>query len=102
VIDAPSPSASRGAFTATEAGWRFAGALTLDDAGQVLHATRSMSLPENGQVDFAGLTQADSSALAVIIALKRRGASEGRALSVGGLPDSLRSLAVVYGVDDLI
>jgi phospholipid transport system transporter-binding protein len=102
VIDAPSASTSGGAFTATEAGWRFAGALTLDDAAEVLAATRAMPLPQNGRVDFAGLAQADSSALAVIIALKRRGASEGRALSVTGLPDSLRSLAVVYGVDDLV
>jgi phospholipid transport system transporter-binding protein len=102
VIDAPSASASRGAFTAAGAGWRFEGALTLDDAAQVLEATRTMPLPEDGGIDFAGLTQADSSALAVIIALKRRGASEGRVLSIAALPDSLRSLAVVYGVDDLI
>ncbi|MGE5171968.1 MAG: lipid asymmetry maintenance protein MlaB [Rudaea sp.] len=102
MTDAPFTSASRGAFMATEAGWRFAGALTLDDAAYVLEATRAMPLPQDGTVDFAGLTHADSSALAVIIALKRRGASENRALSITGLPGSLRSLAVVYGVDDLI
>jgi len=59
-------------------------------------------LPANGIVDFTGLLHADSAALVIIIALKRRAAAEGRALSATGLPASLRSLAVVYGVENLL
>src|SRR5207249_10570884 len=83
-----------GGFTATETGWSFAGALTLDDAAGVLDASTSMRLPESGIVDFRGMMHADSAALAVIIALRRRAAAEGRTLAITGLPPSLRSLAV--------
>ena len=91
-----------GGFAASERGWLFAGALTLDDAAGVLATTGTMPLPANGVIDMRGMMHADSSALAVIIALRRRAASEGRKLSIVGLPASLRSLAVVYGVEDLV
>jgi phospholipid transport system transporter-binding protein len=91
-----------GGFTASERGWMFAGALTLDDAANVLAAAKTTPLPANGVVDLRGMMHADSSALAVIIALRRRAASEGRTLAIVGLPASLRSLAVVYGVEDLV
>ena len=91
-----------GGFTASERGWLFAGALTLDDAAGVLAASGTMPLPANGVIDMRGMMHADSSALAVIIALRRRAAGEGRKLSIVGLPASLRSLAVVYGVEDLV
>jgi hypothetical protein len=41
-------------------------------------------------------------ALALIIALRRRAALEGTTLSITGLPQSLHSLAVVYGVENLV
>ena len=91
-----------GAFTASERGWAFAGALTLDDAAAVLEASRAMPLPANGVVDLSGMLQADSAALAMIIALRRRATAEGRTLSINGLPPTLRSLAIVYGVENLV
>ena len=91
-----------GAFTVDGNGWRFAGALTFDDAARVFAASRSVALPANGVVDFSGMTHADSSALAIMMALKRRATAEGRALAIAGLPASLRSLAVVYGVENLL
>lgn len=97
-----SPAPSGGAFTASDEGWTFAGALTLGDAAAVLEATRQMPLPASGVVDLGAMTQADSAALAVVIALRRRAAAEGRTLSIAGVPAALRSLAVVYGVEDLL
>jgi phospholipid transport system transporter-binding protein len=94
--------ADDGAFTVDGNGWRFTGALTFDDAARVFAASRAVALPANGVVDFSGMTHADSSALAIMIALKRRAAAEGRALSIEALPASLRSLAVVYGVENLL
>ena len=91
-----------GGFSASERGWLFAGALTLDDAAGVLAAANAMPLPANGVIDMRGMMHADSSALAVLIALRRRASGEGRRLSVVGLPPSLRSLAIVYGVEDLV
>ena len=89
-------------FTASDTGWRFVGALTFDDAAGVLEASRAIALPDTGVVDMSGLTHADSAALAVVIALKRRAAAEGRMLAIEGMPPSLHSLALAYGVEDLI
>ena len=93
--------ATRG-FSASSAGWQFASTLTLDDAAAALEASQALPLPDSGVVDFGGLTHADSAALAVMLALKRRGAEEGRTLAIRGIPPSLRSLAAVYGIDDLL
>ena len=91
-----------GGFSTSNDGWLFAGALTFDDAAAVLEASKELPLPANDVVDFGGLMQADSSALAVMIALKRRASAEGRSLAIRGMPASLRSLAIVYGVDNLL
>jgi phospholipid transport system transporter-binding protein len=99
VIDAAEPV---GGFTAGPTGWSFAGALTLGDAASVLEGARRMPLPPSGIVDFSGMMQADSAALALIIALRRRAALEGTTLAITGLPQSLHSLAVVYGVENLV
>jgi len=63
-----------GAFAAADGGarWKFHGALTMDGAAAALEAADALPLPSTGVVDFSGLLQADSAALAVIIALKRR------------------------------
>jgi phospholipid transport system transporter-binding protein len=103
VIEHPCDDASAvGGFTASASGWHFSGALTLDDAAGIFDASAQTPLPANGVVDFSGMRHADSAALAIVIALKRRAAAEGRALSATGLPASLHSLAVVYGVDGLL
>ena len=91
-----------GGFSAAKDGWLFAGALMFDDAAAVLEASQSLPLPASGIVDFSGLMHADSAALAVMIALKRRGTAEGRTLAIRNMPASLRSLAAVYGIDDLL
>ena len=82
--------------------WRLMGALTFDDAAAVFAASKAIPLPAAGVVDLSGLTHADSSALAVVLAIHRRAAGEGRAVEVEGVPPTLRSLAVVYGVADLL
>jgi phospholipid transport system transporter-binding protein len=95
-------AAVRGAFTEHDGAWRFDGALTLDNAAEVLATVEAQPLPASGDIDFAGLARADSSALALILALRRRAVAEGRPLSVRNLPGSLASLAAAYGVDELV
>ena len=74
----------------------------MDDAARMLDEAEALTPPSKGIVDFRGLLQADASALAIIIALKRRAVAEGRSLTLASVPDSLKSLAIVYGVDKLI
>jgi phospholipid transport system transporter-binding protein len=91
-----------GAFVADADRWRFEGTLTFDDAMPVLNASRSLPLPSSGVVDLAGLAHADSSALAVLLALRRRAAAERSRLSFASVPPVLDSLARVYGIEDLL
>ena len=97
-------SAAPATFVATDGGarWKFEGKLTMDTAAVALAASRALPLPSAGVVDFAGLQHADSAALAVMIALKRRAAAEGRSIALAGVPPALMSLAVVYGVEQLL
>ena len=93
-----------GAFAVTDDGsaWRYDGALTFDNAGVVLDSSRALVLPTSGRIDLSSMGHADSSALAVIFALKRRAKAEDRVLAFEGVPSSLASLARVYGVDGLV
>ena len=94
--------ATTGTFIADGERWRFTGSLTFDDAADVLEASEALPLPKSGVVDMTGLTHADSAALAVLLALKRRGAAERKSLTFADLPPVLDSLARVYGIEELI
>jgi len=92
-----------GAFVVAGDSWQFQGVLAFDDAMSVVEAARSLPLPSSGIVDLAGLVHADSSALAVMLALRRRAAAEGHnELRFTSVPPVVDSLARVYGVEHLI
>jgi len=94
---------STAGFAATKDGrWMYSGMLTLQNAGRVFAVASKMPLPSSGTIDFSGLAQADSAALAVAIALKRRAAAERRTVSLQALPATLMTLAVAYGVEELL
>ncbi len=97
---APAP----GAFEASGDGsrWTFNGALTFENAAEVVAAARALELPGSGRIDLASLDPADSSALAALFALQRRASAQGRRLVFENLPGSLVSLAQVYGVAELL
>ena len=96
------PAATDSGFAATALGWTFKGTLTFADAAAVFGASRNLALPENGIVDLAGLAHADSSALAVMVALKRRAHAEGATLSFASTPAGILTLAHVYGLEELL
>ena len=53
-------------------------------------------------VDASALDRFDSSALAVLLQLRRDALSAGKRFSVKGLPQRLRELAGLYGVAELL
>ena len=53
-------------------------------------------------VDASALNAFDSSALAVLLDVRREALAEGKSFSVSGLPARLRELAGLYGVAALI
>ena len=54
------------------------------------------------QVDASALRNFDSSALAVLLELRRACSGVGKLMVVQGLPDGLRDLAALYGVEGLL
>jgi len=53
-------------------------------------------------LDASGLQAFDSSALAVLLTLRRRAQAQGGVLQVQGMPERLQGLAALYGVADLL
>ena len=78
--------------------WSYEGPLTFAEAGPVLTAAYALPLPREGEIDLGHLGAFDSAAVAVLVALARRAAREGRSLHFAGLPPGLRALAALYGV----
>lgn len=83
----------------------FPSVITLDTAMAALEAGRRIaqaalqSPAEAGQIDLAGLQQFDSSALAVLVALRRE---FGGGIGFRNPAANLRTLAGLYGVDRLL
>lgn len=53
-------------------------------------------------IDAAPLNNFDSSALAVLLAVRRECARAGKLFAVRGLPSRLRDLAALYGIEGLL
>lgn len=53
-------------------------------------------------VDLAGVTEADSAAVAILLAWLRTAQQEQKTISIVNSPDSIRSLATLYGVAELL
>jgi phospholipid transport system transporter-binding protein len=93
---------TQGTFVADGDRWSFSGALTFDDAMPVLEATAALPLPASGIVDLSGMAHADSAALAVLLALRRRAVAENGRLTFASVPPMLDSLARVYGIEEIL
>ncbi len=79
--------------------------LTQEQAASCLQTMRQgLSLEKQAQivVDGGALTRFDSSALAVLLEVRRQCQSSGKQFSVTGLPQQLLDLAGLYGVAELL
>jgi phospholipid transport system transporter-binding protein len=94
----------RSGFSADAAGarWRYNGALTFANASRVFAAALVMPLPTSGEVDLSSAVGVDSAAVAVLLALRRRAADEGKPLFFTHVPAALSALADLYSVEDLL
>jgi phospholipid transport system transporter-binding protein len=82
--------------------WAVSGSMTMDSVARLLAASESVAMPRAGVVDLEGVVRVDSAAVAVLLAWKRRAGVEGVALQFAGLPPSMQSLALLYGVEDML
>jgi phospholipid transport system transporter-binding protein len=82
------------------------GALSFETLPGVLERTTEFAgrpdVPDCLTIDFAGVTDIDSSAVALLLEWRRLAAALGKRLAFVNLPANLLALAHLYGVADLI
>ena len=102
--DAAAGTPPTGGFARTDDGarWVATGALTFANAATALAQARALPLPGSGVVDVSGIGAVDSAAVAVLLAVKRLAKAAGRDLVFAGAPGSLASLALLYGVEEIL
>ncbi|MBI4996714.1 MAG: STAS domain-containing protein [Rhodocyclales bacterium] len=76
--------------------------MVIATAAELREAGESALLNGASIVDLADVAEADSSAVAVLLAWTRIAGERGQALAIVGVPQSVRSLASLYGVADLL
>ena len=81
---------------------KLTGAIVIDSVGKLLESGRAHCAAHDVTLDFSGATELDSSALALILEYRRVAEAAGKRLSVSNIPASLKTLADLYGVTDLI
>jgi phospholipid transport system transporter-binding protein len=78
------------------------GPVTIDNVAEV--AARGVALFERDDVtfDLAGLKEADSSVVSLLLEWRREAARRNRHMHIANMPENLQSLVRLYGVSELI
>jgi phospholipid transport system transporter-binding protein len=79
--------------------------LTLNEAVQTLEQLGSALASQTAsalQIDASDLEVCDSSAVAVLLELRRRLLAQGKSLQVNHVPQRLRDLVGLYGMSELL
>lgn len=87
----------------TEAGIAYLeGRLTQSEAKRLLAEGEQAIRDGCTTFDLGGANQLDSVAVSLLLAWQRRAREQGRVLGFRNIPDSIKSLVTLYGVDSLI
>jgi phospholipid transport system transporter-binding protein len=78
------------------------GTVTLGNVAQLLEEGRQHLAAGVRTVDLAGVTELDSSLLALLLAWLREAKGRSQELVFANLPESARTIAKLYGVHDLL
>jgi len=78
------------------------GAVTLGNVAALLEEGRRYIGDGVQTIDLAEVSEMDSALLALLLAWLREANARQRALEFANLPASLRTIARLYGVDDLL
>jgi phospholipid transport system transporter-binding protein len=85
---------------------KLTGALSFESLPAVLSESTQYAarpdVPDCLTIDFSGITDIDSSAVALLLEWRRQAAARGKRLAYVNLPANLLALAGLYGVADLI
>jgi phospholipid transport system transporter-binding protein len=82
--------------------WQVSGDVVIGTVSAILNASKAMPIGAGAAVDFAGVTNIDTSTISLILEWKRRAQLEKQPLKFVNLPVNLVSLAQLYGVSEII
>lgn len=78
------------------------GAVTIGTVAALLEQARSLLAQGVAVLDFKGVTEVDSAAVALALECLREARRRKLALSLANLPDAMRNLAELYAVSELL
>jgi phospholipid transport system transporter-binding protein len=81
---------------------RVRGPITMDNVQAVLEQGNARFGSAEVTVDLSGVTEVDSSAVSLLLQWVREAQARGRQLRYANLNSNVKSLAVLYGVIDLL
>ena len=82
--------------------WDISGDVVIGAVPAILEASKLLSIIDNTTVDFANVTDIDTSTISLILEWKRRAQKENQLLKFVNLPANLTTLTQLYGVAELI
>ena len=82
--------------------WDISGDVVIGAVPALLEASKSLSMIDNATVDFANVTDIDTSTISLILEWKRRAQKENKPLKFVNFPENLTTLTQLYGVAELI
>lgn len=82
--------------------WRVEGVVKVDSAAALFGEAEAMWQDPELRVDLSGISEADSAVIALLLAWRRRALAEGREIEFLNATESVRSLATLYDVAQLL
>jgi phospholipid transport system transporter-binding protein len=82
--------------------WALSGDVVISTVSAMLTASKSLALSADTIIDFAQVTDIDTSTISLILEWKRRAQRENQGIKLANLPANLKSLTQLYGVTELI
>jgi phospholipid transport system transporter-binding protein len=101
-VSTPAPGSVPTAVEGDAGYYRVRGPVTMDNVEAVLQQGSARFGAGEVIVDLAGVTEVDSSAVSLLLQWVREAQAGGRSVRYVNLNPSIRSLAVLYGVIDLL
>lgn len=82
--------------------WRISGDILVDNAGTLLKESAELEITDRLQIDFSAVNDVDTAALSLLLQWEKRALSANRKIVFSQLPQTLLSLAALYGVTEFV
>jgi phospholipid transport system transporter-binding protein len=82
--------------------WHVSGEILMDNANAVLTDSNAFKIENDLNINLSAVTDVDTAALSLLLEWQRRALAANKKVTFTHLPESLMSLATLYGVAEFI